>query len=325
VSGSRALGLLLGAVLDQLVPDPRRGHPVAVFGTVATAVERRCYADSRRRGAAFTVACVGGVLVLGRLVERRGGVLTTAAATWTVLGGRSLRAEAAAVHDHLAAGELDAARRRITHLVGRDPSALNADGVARAAVESVAENTCDAVVAPLFWGAVAGVPGLLGYRAANTLDAMVGHRSRRYARFGWAAARLDDAANLVPARLTAALVAAAARGVAGDGEAARRVAIRDGRRHPSPNSGWSEAAYAGALGLRLGGANSYGGRVEQRPLLGDGRPPGPADVPRAVRLCAAVTASSAVLAAASAAMCRGHGVPTRRRTAACLRTVGARA
>lgn len=298
-----ALGLLAGTLLDAVVADPCRGHPVAGFGAAAGSLERCVYADSRPRGAAYTAACVGAAVLAGRSIERRSGrgrLLVVATGTWAVLGSRSLRAEAGAVADLLAQGDLAGARSRVTHLVGRDPSTLDADGVARATVESVAENTCDAIVAPLLWGAVAGLPGLFGYRAVNTLDAMVGHRSPRYARFGWAAARLDDLANLVPARVTAALVALTAPAVGGSGRAAIRTAIRDGGRHPSPNSGVSEAAYAGALGLRLGGRNVYAGRVDDRPIMGDGRPPGRADIARARRLCAAVTAAAAVLAAAVA-------------------------
>jgi adenosylcobinamide-phosphate synthase len=292
-----------GAALDALVPDPRRGHPVAVFGTAAQALEQRMYADSRPRGLAYAAACVGAVVVAARIVERRSGrarFAAVAAGTWAVLGGRSLRHEAAVVHELLARGDLDGARQRVTHLVSRDPAALDADGVARAAVESVAENTCDAVVAPLFWGAVAGLPGLLGYRAVNTLDAMVGYRSPRYANFGWAAARADDVANAVPARLTALLTALAAGGVGGDARAALRTARRDGRRHPSPNSGFSEAAFAGALGLRLGGRTSYAGRVDERPQLGAGRAPAVTDLPRAARLSGAVSAAAAVAAAMAA-------------------------
>ena len=292
------MGLLLGTALDAVLPDPRRGHPVAGFGTAATALERRIYADDRGRGALYAGICVGGAVLAGRVLPRRS--LAVAAATWTVLGARSLRAEAGALADLLAAGDLPAARRRLTHLVGRDPSGLDEAGIARAAVESVAENTCDAIVAPLFWGAVAGAPGLLGYRAANTLDAMVGSRSPRYRRFGWASARLDDVLNLVPARLTAVLVAAVAPLAGGSATGALRVAARDGHRHPSPNSGYGEAAYAGALGLRLGGRNVYEGRVEDRPVLGDGRPAQAGDLRRAARLCAAVTAAAAVCAAAGA-------------------------
>jgi adenosylcobinamide-phosphate synthase len=294
---SPATGLLIGTALDVLVPDPRRGHPVAIFGTAAGALERRWYADSRMRGVAFTAACVGTAVALGAVLP--GTTPVTAVATWSVLGGRSLRREARSVRHHLDRGDLDAARQQVTHLVGRDPESLDADGIARASVESVAENTSDAIVAPLFWGAVAGVPGLLGYRAVNTLDAMVGHRTPRYGKFGWAAARLDDVANLVPARLTAALVALSS------GRAGRtlRVAGRDGHLHPSPNAGYAEAAYAGALGLRLGGRNVYAGRVEQRPELGDGPRPGPDDISRATRLCARVTVAAALAAAVIARRC----------------------
>jgi adenosylcobinamide-phosphate synthase len=295
-----AFGLVVGTALDSVVRDPRRGHPVAAFGTAAGALERGMWADSKARGAAFTALCVGSTVLVGRLVERRSGrarVFVVAAGTWTVLGSGSLRAEAAAVGELLEAGDLPAARQRVTNLVGRDPAALDDAGLARAAVESVAENTCDAVVAPLLWGAIAGVPGLLGYRAVNTLDAMVGHRSVRYARFGWAAARLDDVANALPARITAGLVAVVAPTVGGDPRRALQTAARDGRAHPSPNSGVSEAAFAGALGLRLGGRNVYQGRPEDRPVLGDGAAPGPGDIYRANRLCAGVTLAAAAVAA----------------------------
>jgi len=198
----------------------------------------------------------------------------------------------------LSAGDLAGARERLAHLCGRDPCALDAEGLARATVESVAENTSDAVVAPLVWGAVAGVPGLLGYRAVNTLDAMVGHRSHRYLRFGWASARLDDVANLVPARLTAALAVVLAPTVGGRPGTAARTWRRDGHKHPSPNAGPVEAAFAGALGRTLGGRLSYAGQVQERPLLGDGPAPGVEDVARAARLSGAVTAAAAVLAVA---------------------------
>lgn len=290
-----ALGLGLGVAVDQLVGDPRRGHPVALFGTAAGRLERAIYRDDRRAGVAYTALCVGGAIVLGRVLPNRTPVV--AAATWAVLGSRSLAGEGHAVQALLDRDDLPAARQRLTHLVGRDTSALDAGQVSRAVVESIAENACDAVVAPLFWGAVAGLPGLLGYRAVNTLDAMVGHRSPRYERFGWASARLDDVANLVPARLTALLAALAAVTVGGTAPAALRTARRDGRRHPSPNSGMSEAAFAGALGLRLGGTNAYAGRVEDRPVLGDGRDPQPGDITRAARLLRATT-----VAAAGAAM-----------------------
>jgi adenosylcobinamide-phosphate synthase len=223
----------------------------------------------------------------------------TALTTWTVLGGRSLAREGMALADELAAGDLPAGRRRLPNLCGRDPSHLDASGLARAGVESLAENTSDAVVGPLVWGALLGLPGLVGYRAINTLDAMVGHRSARYERFGSAAARLDDAANLMPSRLTAALTAAMAPLVGGSSRRAWRTWLRDGHRHPSPNSGQCEAAFAGALSVRLGGTNVYSGRTETRPELGTGPRPAAADLRRAARLSALVGLGALALTAAA--------------------------
>ena len=196
----------------------------------------------------------------------------------------------------LESGDLFGARGRLAHLCGRDPSGLGEMELARATVESVAENTSDAVVAPLLWGAALGAPGLLAYRAANTLDAMVGHRSARYARFGWAAARVDDLANLVPARVTGLLASALAPVVAGSPAASLRTMWRDGSAHPSPNAGRCEAAFAGALGRTLGGVTTYGDRVEQRGPLGTGPAPQGPDIARAVRLSRGVGWAAAVLA-----------------------------
>src|ERR687898_656229 len=190
----RLAGLTLGFLADAAWGDPRRFHPVAGFGQLAAAVEGRSYADSRGAGIRHVGTLVGGTYGAGLLLKQATerlwllDLLGTAAATWAVLGGRSLGREATTVRTQLAAGDLPAARLRMQSLVGRDTTELSTEEVTRAVVESVAENTADAVVAPLFWGAVAGVPGLLGYRAVNTLDAMVGHRSERYARFGWASA-----------------------------------------------------------------------------------------------------------------------------------------
>ncbi len=307
-AGVRPLGLALGYAADLAFGDPRRGHPVAGLGQATTALERRLYADRRSAGVLHVGLALGAVVstagVLDRLLRDHPipRIVVTAAATWAVLGGRSLRAEAGAIDDQLHRGDLPAARVQITHLVGRDPSTLDGPGIARACVESVAENTSDAVVGPLFWGAVAGLPGLVGYRTINTLDAMIGHRSQRYLRFGWAAARLDDAANLLPSRISAAVVLALAPVFGGSTGAAWRVVRRDARRHPSPNAGPVEAAFAGALGLTLGGVNTYGNTVEDRGTLGDGPPPGPADIPRAARLSAATSAVSAGLAVLTAAV-----------------------
>ncbi|WP_037804308.1 cobalamin biosynthesis protein [Streptomyces sp. NRRL F-5135] len=214
-------------------------------------------------------------------------VALTAAATWAVVGGTSLGREARAIGEALAAGDLGLARQRLPHLCGRDPQALDGGQIARAVVESVAENTSDAVVGALVWGAVAGVPGLVGFRAVNTLDAMVGHLSPRHRRFGWASARLDDLAGWPGARLTAALAVVAG----GDPRGALRALRADAHRHPSPNAGPVEAAFAGALGVRLGGTLAYAGRVEHRPVLnGEGRPVEVPDIERAVRLSGRVSA-----------------------------------
>lgn len=305
---ARAAGLVAGYAADRLLGDPRRWHPVAGFGRTALAVEQRLYADSRTRGVLYNGVLVGGAVALGVLAERAvrrplARTALTATATWAVLGGRSLEREAAAVHGLLESGDLPAARRRLTHLVGRDTDRLDAGEVSRAVIESVAENTSDAVVAPLVWGAVAGVPGLLGYRAANTLDAMVGHRNPRYQNFGWASARLDDLLNLPGSRTAGLVTLAASPGRTG---AVWSTWRRDAAAHPSPNAGVVEAAFAGSLGLRLGGTNRYdGSRVEDRAVLGDGRRPAPHDVVRANRLARRVGAGATVVAALVAASVAG--------------------
>ncbi|WP_405911993.1 cobalamin biosynthesis protein [Streptomyces sp. NBC_00963] len=280
-------GATTGLLADLVFADPRRGHPVAAFGRAAAAVERRLWRDHRGWGALHTVVCAGGAVgaavLAGRAVRGRpaAGVALTAAATWAVVGGTSLGREARAVGDALAAGDVEAARERLPHLCGRDPQALDAQQIARAVVESVAENTSDAVVGALVWGALAGVPGLVGFRAVNTLDAMVGHRSPRYLRYGWASARLDDLAGRPGARLTAVLAVLAG----GDPRGAVRAWRSDAGRHPSPNAGPVEASFAGALGVRLGGTLAYAGRVEHRAVLnGGGRPVAVGDIERAVRL-----------------------------------------
>jgi adenosylcobinamide-phosphate synthase len=304
---ANAAGLAAGYALDVLLGDPRRFHPVAGFGQAAGALERRLYRPRPSAGAAFTAVAVGFPVFGGAVatVATRRRPMTraaiVAAATWTVLGGRTLRAEAAAMATSLRQGDVPAARKRLGHLCGRDPSGLDEPELARATVESVAENTSDAVVAPLFWGAVAGLPGLLGYRAANTLDAMVGHRSSRYEKFGMPAARLDDALNLVPARATALLTIAAAPAVHGRRAEARRVWRRDRNDHPSPNAGQCESAMAGALGVRLGGRNVYFGRSEVRPFLGDGPRPEARHVRRAAELSRIVGLAALALAVGYAA------------------------
>jgi adenosylcobinamide-phosphate synthase len=302
---ARAAGLLAGYALDVALGDPQRHHPVALFGTAARHLEQRVHADSRAVGAGYTAVLVGGT-VLGTVAVQRGvragggpdGLVefaTVAAATFVALGGTSLVREGDAMARLLETGDVPGARQRLSHLCARDATDLTPDDLARATVESLAENTSDAVVAPLFWGALLGAPGLLGYRAANTLDAMVGYRSPRYRSFGWASARLDDLLNLLPARLAALLVFL----VTGRREALG-VWRRDARLHPSPNAGPVEAATAGALGVRLGGTNTYGGEAEARGVLGDGRAVEVGDVARANRLSRQVSAAAVLVAAGTA-------------------------
>ena len=279
---ARALAVAGGLAADALLGEPPAGsHPVSAFGSVMRGAERRLYGDSRMAGAAH--AGLGLALAAGAGAAVR----STAVATYVAVAGRALGDAALEVASALEEGDLERGRALLPALVGRDPSGLDEAGIARAAVESVAENTVDAVVAPALWAMALGAPGALGYRAVNTLDAMVGHRGLRYGRFGWASARLDDAANLVPARLTAALVAAARPRRAAEVWQAVRG---DAPAHPSPNSGVAEAAFAAALGLRLGGTNRYGDRMEARAFLGRGRPAARGDIARCVRLSRHVTA-----------------------------------
>lgn len=265
-----------------------------------------------------TALLSGGVAVAAAVIQSRvrGGwarTALTAAATWVALGGTTLARTGSQMADLLDAGDISAARELLPSLCGRDPAALDARGLARAACESVAENTSDAEVAPLLWAALAGVPGLLAYRAVNTLDAMIGSRSARYARFGWAAARLDDVANYLPARLTGALVLACAPLTGGSPERAARAWRRDAARHPSPNAGIPEAAFAGALGVGLGGPTQYRHQLEIRPSLGDGPGPDAADLRHAVRLSRLVqVAALAVAVTISAAGRTGRPACPRR-------------
>jgi adenosylcobinamide-phosphate synthase len=299
VSGAALLG---GYAADLALGDPRRWHPVAGFGRVALAAERAVYAPSRVRGALYAAGLIALAALAGDLLARAArriglGGTGLLAITWAALGGRTLAREAERVADHVERGNLDAARAALPALVGRDVAGLDEAQVCRAAVESVAENTSDAVVGALIWAAVGGPAGVAAYRAANTLDAMVGHRDERYEQFGWASARLDDLLNLPAARGSAALAAACAPLVGGSSRAAWTLARLDGADHPSPNAGRMEAAFAGALGVRLGGPLAYGGRVERRAELGGGRLPDPRDVRRAVRLSLAVGAAAAAACA----------------------------
>jgi len=321
-----AVGAVVGLAADRRLGEPpSRWHPVVWFGALMAAAERRWWADDVAAGVRHLLLGVSTALVAGGVLRRSAaalvprtalpaaaGVVGTAAvavATTLCVAGRALAEAASAVVDALDGNDLVAARHRLQALVGRDVAGLDEPGVVRAVVESVAENTVDAVVAPLCWAAVAGAPGVALHRAVNTLDAMVGYRSDRYRRFGWASARCDDLVNWLPARVTALAVVLARP----DRAAAVRRAVRDGaRRHPSPNAGLAEAAFAGALGVRLGGTTTYGGVSEERPVLGHGRPPVRADVARAVQLSADVSQVVAgILLGTAVAVARRPWAPTK--------------
>jgi adenosylcobinamide-phosphate synthase len=302
--GARSAGLLAAVALDALLGDPARWHPVAGFGRTAAAVERATYRPSRAVGAAYAVGLVAAPALLTARAGRGGAVrrgVAMAACGWAALGGRSLRATASRMADLVDAGELAQARTLARSLVARRTDGLDGAELTRAALESLAENTADAEAGTLVWGAVAGAPGAVAHRAANTLDAMVGYRSERYAAFGWGAARLDDALGWPAARACAAATVVAAALCGEDAAGAVRAWRRDGARHPSPNAGRVEAAFAGALGVTLGGRNDYDGHVEDRPRLGIGPAPDTAALRRAVRLSATTSALLAVAAAGVAA------------------------
>lgn len=289
------LGLLAGLGIDALIADPRRGHPVAFYGRVSSRVQRGFERDSRVAGTLFWVVSAGAATAVGQLLSRATSAnrslrfLGVTASTWAVLGGTSLAWEAQRIAAAVEVGDLARARALLPNLCGRDPADLDAPGLLRAVIESVAENTGDAALSPLLWGATLGLPGLLGFRALNTLDAVVGHHSERYERFGWASARLDDLAGYLPARLGAGLTCLLAPAVGGSRAAARDAWHRDAPAHPSPNAGPLEAAFAGALGLRLGGPLTYSYGGSDRPWLhASGRDPVAFDVLRAVQLSRAI-------------------------------------
>ena len=254
------------------------GHPVTWMGALIGWLEARLNRGENRRlkGVVLLLLLLGTGLAISLLIvalTRRVpfGWVVEALLASTLLAQKELGRAVKAVADTLAVS-LDSGRAAVSQIVGRDPYVLDESGVAKAAIESLAESTSDGVVAPLFWLLLGGLPGIVLYKAVNTADSMVGHRTERYAEFGWASARFDDLINWIPARLSALLVAGASFLVRRtDPEAAWSIALRDARKHASPNAGWPEAAFAGSLGLALGGPRSYDGEVHDLPTFGDGR------------------------------------------------------
>jgi adenosylcobinamide-phosphate synthase len=316
LSAARAAGLLLGVAADSVHAGPRRHHPAR--GRLAGSVERVIARDRPVVNGLRVGLATGGMLLAGIAAERLGRrnpllqLAGTAVATWAVLGGAAVAAEGAAMARALDAGDLAQARCRLPRLSPCDPEQLDPAGLARAAVESIADSTADAMVGPLLWGAVAGIPGLLAYRAVNTLEssALLPHLpGGRHRWLGWLAARLDDVANLVPSRVAAVLTTVCAPVVGGSAPGAWQVWRRDRALHSSPNAGQVEAAFAGALEIRLGGRAGYPRGGVNRPVLGHGRTPDAGDVTRGVELSRVV---GAVAAAGSAVLAAGVGARRRR-------------
>jgi len=299
--------LLAAASLDAVAGDPRWfPHPVRGIGIVIRWCDNNIRKVSRHPSvlrAAGIVLALGlplGVFVLSREVIALAdgivwwlGNLVSIALAWTTLAARDLWDHVQTVSEQLSRGNLPEARRAVGMIVGRDTDQLSQEQLARATIEAVAESTSDGIIAPLFYLALGGAPLALAYKAVNTLDSMIGHKNERYVDFGWASARLDDLANWIPARLSAVLIMIVGALVRGESDRIRagwHVLRRDGSRHPSPNSGWPEAAMAGSLGIQLGGMNVYHGVPNDRPVLGRGaRPPTPADINAASRIIIGVS------------------------------------
>jgi len=309
---SYTLGVVLAAMLlDAVIGDPpavwrRIPHPVVWIGRLIGALESRLNVGPMRRATGI-VAMIVVVLVAGlvggaissALMPFDWGWIIEAVVMSILIAQKSLLQHVRAVMHPMIAGDIDTARSALGLIVGRDTSNLDEAGIARAGIETLAENASDGVIAPIFWGALFGLPGIMIYKAVNTADSMIGHRDERYGEFGWAAARLDDLLNLVPARLAGLLISAAALVIPGaSATGAVRIMLRDARKHASPNAGYPEAAAAGALGLRLGGPRVYDGVRDDAPWMGDGRAEASArDIERATNLVVAsfVLAGIAVL------------------------------
>jgi adenosylcobinamide-phosphate synthase len=271
-----ALELLCGVALDLAVGDPRwLPHPVRGFGWLVARLERMWRASRlplRLAGVFFFVTAVGGAaLAVTATMLYIPRPWISIYWIFALLAIRDLDVEAARVIASLRRNDLDNARRMLSFIVGRDTAALEPPEILRATIETIAENLCDGVIAPLFYLALGGPVAMACYKAINTLDSMVGYRSERYREFGWASARMDDLANWIPARLSALLIWIAAAVSGCDARRAMAITLRDARLQPSPNAGYPEAAVAGALGIRLGGLNFYQGIASRKPYLGDAR------------------------------------------------------
>lgn len=314
-SGEILPAVLIAIIADAIIGDPDRiwrrwPHPVVWLGALLRRLddglnrEDESFAMRRAKGMLalailLGVAALGGVLLQDLLSQLSFAPLWIGLAGSILLAQRSLYDHVARVRDALAQHGLAAARREIAMVVGRDPESLDEAALSRAAIETTAENFSDGVVAPVFWFCLLGLPGLVLYKAINTADSMIGHRSPRYEAFGWASARLDDLVNLVPARLAGFLIALAVAVVGKNPVSAAAIMLRDARLHRSPNAGWPEAAMAGGLGIALAGPRRYGARVVEDPFLNPSgrRDIGAEDIDRALKVMAAACALEALLVA----------------------------
>lgn len=305
---SGAAIMLVAMAIDALIGWPARlyavvGHPVTWIGALIAKldawlnIEETDPGKRRLAGIATAVIVIAIAADLAWMIswflpEGWIGVLIGGVLAWPFIAIHSMHGHVRAVAQPLSDGDLDGARGAVAMIVGRDPAQLDEPGVARATIESLAENTSDGIVAPVFWGTLFGLPGIAAYKAINTLDSMLGHRSPRYATFGWASARIDDVANLIPARLTGFLFAI----VSPNRRAALGTMMRDARHHRSPNAGWPEAAMAGALDIRLSGPRVYADGVAEEPWVnGEAADPGPADIDRGLSLFRGALIALAVL------------------------------
>jgi len=305
--------LVIAFVLDMALGDPAFvPHPIRWIGRAITLVERPLRAlaagpagpEQRVPGAALVVVIAGGTYVLAWLslsltqgLSKTLFYLVSIYIIWMSLSVRSLKAEARSVLAAMREGNIEEGRRRLSRIVGRDTASLGEEDIYRAVAETVAENTSDGVVAPLFYLALGGPALMLAYKAVNTLDSMVGYKNERYRKFGWCAARLDDIANFAPARITAFLMAVSAFILGYDWRGALDMVSRDGANHSSPNAGLPEAAVAGAIGVRFGGPMSYGAAAEVKPFIGDGRfEHSPGTVESSIRILFATALMAMVMA-----------------------------
>ena len=291
-----SLSIFLAYFLDILLGDPDwLPHPIRGMGKLINYLEkklRKCISNQRLSGIILAITVVGltylSVLFTIRLAEyinKWAGFVIGTLFIYTTLSTKSLGKEAISVYQSLRVGNIKEARRKLSLIVGRDTQTLNQDEIIRAAVETVAENSVDGTISPLFYAALGGAPLALAYKAINTLDSMVGYKNKRYIYFGWFSAKLDDVANYIPARISALLIPIASLILKKKALGAWRSILRDGRKSPSPNAGLPEAGFAGALGIQLGGAISYQGKRYYKPLIGEKlREKEQEDILRAIRL-----------------------------------------